>query len=295
MPFSGVNPRSAAIFGLIVGAAVAIIPMTGVRAGGLNIKTTHLVAIGICPPWKPVDTQACRRSVDAIEAALVERLGIDDRNVTTLVNAAATTEGLKAVFAGLSGLGADDRLIIYANMHAGALDPTAQVGPDNDLFVLWTKEKPAAVRFAVAEGDWIMASDFAGWVHALAAGEVIFILDACESGAVTPLFIEAHPLNDATRAEAVIVSAAASQFANFAADRSIALYSQQLAQSIAVGRGTFQQAADLAASQTHTAAIAICDPQKSAILQAGLDPLSCAQQPATHDPDALLTRIVLHD
>ena len=295
MFLSGVIPRSAAIFGLIVGAGAAVIPVTGVRAESQNIKTTHLMAIGICPPWKPVDTRACHRSVDAIEAALTERLGIDDRNVTTLVNAAATTEGLKAAFAGLSGLGADDRLIIYATMHAGALDPTAQVGADNDVFVLWTKEKPAAVRFAVAEGDWIMASDFAGWVHALAAGEVIFILDACESGAVTPLFIEAHPLNDATRPEAVVVSAAASQFANFAADRSIALYSQQLAQSIADGRGTFQQAADLAASQTHTAAVAICDPQKSAIEQAGLDPQSCAQQPTTHDPDALLTRIVLHD
>lgn len=295
MLFSGVSPRLAAVFGLIVGAAVAVIPMTGVRAEGIDTKTTHLMAIGICPPWKRLDTQACRRSVDAIEAALAERLDIDDRNVTTLVNAAATTEGLKAAFAGLSGLGANDRLIIYANMHAGALEPTAEAGPDNDVFVLWTKEKPAAIPFAVAEGDWIMASDFAGWVHALAAGEVIFILDACDSDAVTPLFIEAHPQNNANRAEAVIVSAAASQFANFTADRSVALYSQQLAQSIADGRGTFQQAADLAASRTHTAAIPICDLQKSALEQAGMDPLSCAQQPTTHDPDALLTRIVLHD
>ncbi|HTO29185.1 MAG TPA: hypothetical protein VL017_11395 [Devosia sp.] len=295
MRFSDTIGRLKTLCGLIVGVALTLAPIDGVRAESVDNKTTHLMAIGICPPWKRVDTQACRRSVDAIEAALAERLGIDKQNVTTLVNAPATTEGLRAAFARLSGLGANDRLIIYANLHAGALDPAAETGPGNDVFVLWTEEKPVALPFAVAEGDWIMASDFAGWVHDLAAGEVIFILDACESDAVTPLFIEAHPQNNANRAEAVIVSAAASQFANFAADRSIALYSQQLAQSIADGRGTFQQAADLAASRTHTAAIPICDLQKSALEQAGMDPQSCAQQPTTHDPDALLTRIVLHD
>lgn len=276
-------------------AAWAITPINAVRAEGIDIKTTHLMAIGICPPWKQQDAEACSRSVGVMETALAARLGIENENVTTLVNAAATTAGLKAAFADLSGLGSNDRLIIYANLHAGALDPTAEAGPDNDVFVLWTKKKPVAVPFAIAEGEWIMASDFAGWVHALAAGEVIFILDACESGAVLPLFIEAHPQNNAIRPEAVIVSAAADQFANFTADQSVALYSQQLAQTIAGGRGTFQQAAELAASLTHTAAITICDLHKSAMEQAGIDPLSCEQQPTAHDPDALLTRIVLRD
>ena len=253
------------------------------------------MAIGICPPWKPQDPEACRRSVDAVEAALSARLGIADKNVTTLLNAAATTEGLKAAFAGLSGLGPNDRLIIFANLHAGGLDPTAQVGPDNDVFVLWTRDKPAALQFAVAEGDWIMASDFAAWVHALPVGEVILILDACESGAVTPLFIDAHPSDDGSRPEAVIVSASADQFANFASDKSVALYSQQLAQTLASTRGTFQNAADLAAEQTHDAAIAICDLQKASLEQAGIDPSSCLQQPTTHDPGSLLNHIVLHD
>lgn len=281
--------------GLIVVAMAAIIPINFACAEEILKKTTHLMAIGICPPWKPQNPEACRRSVDAMESALTARLGIADKNVTTLLNAAATTEGLKAAFAGFSGLGPKDRLIIYANLHAGALDPTAQVGPDNDVFVLWTKDKPAALQFAVAEGDWIMASDFAAWVHALPVGEVILILDACESGAVTPLFIDAHPSDDGSRPEAVIVSASADQIANFSSDRSVALYSQQLAQTLASTEGTFGHAADLAAEQTHNAAIAICDLRKSSLEQAGVDPSSCRQQPTTHDPESLLTQIVLRD
>lgn len=295
MYFRGRIGRSIVTSGLVLSAAAVFIPINEARAENANGKTTHLMAIGICPPWKQQDAEACSRSVGAIEAAFSARLGIESANVTTLLNAAATTGGLKAAFAGFSDLGPNDRLIIYANLHAGALNPTAEAGPDNDVFVLWTEQRPVAVPFAVAEGDWIMASDFAGWVHALAAGEVIFILDACESGAVSPLFIEAHPQNNAIRPEAVIVSAAADQFANFTADKTVALYSQQLAQTIADGHGTFQQAADLAASQTHATAITICALQKSAMEQAGIDPLSCEQQPTTHDPDALLPAIVLRD
>lgn len=281
--------------GLIASAALTLLPACATAAENTDGKTNHLMAIGICPPWKPVDTEACARGVEAMTAALTVRLGIEQRNVTSLVNAAATTAGLKAAFAGFGKLGPNDRLIIYANLHSGALDPTAEAGPNNDVFVLWTKDKPVAVPFAIAEGDWIMASDFAGWVHALPAGEVVFILDACESGAVSPLFIQAHPQNDENRPEAVVVSAAANQFANFAPDQSIALYSQQLAASIATGGGTFQDAADRAALQTHSAAVTICDQQKSAMEQAGLDPLSCQQQPTTHDPDALLSQIVLQN
>lgn len=295
MHFFGGRRRPGKLFAIVAVAMTAIIPAKYSLAEDKFTEATHLMAIGICPPWKRQDAEACRRSVDSVEAAVTARLGIADENVTTLLNAAATTEGLKAAFAGLSSLGPNDRLIIYANLHAGALDPKAQVGPDNDVFVLWTKDKPAALQFAVAEGDWIMASDFAAWVHALPVGEVIFILDACESGAVTPLFIDAHPSDDGSRPEAVIVSASADQFANFTADKSVALYSQQLAQTLGSTKGTFRHAADLAAEQTHDAVIAICDLQKSSLEQAGIDPSSCLQQPTTHDPDALLTHMVLRD
>ena len=282
-------------FCLAASFAIALLPGGAAATDTVTGKTNHLMAIGICPPWKSVDTGACDRSVGAMTTALTARLGIQQSNVTSLVNAAATNAGLQAAFAELGALGPNDRLIIYANLHSGAIDPAAEAGPDNDVFVLWTQDRPAAVPFAIAEGDWIMASDFAGWVHALAAGEVILILDACESGAVSPLFIHAHPQNDEDRPEAVIVSASADQFANFTADQSIALFTQQLAQTIADGRGTLAQAADLAASQTHAAALPICALQTAAMLAAGIDPLSCQQQPVTHDPDALLSQITLQN
>ncbi|KAB0269217.1 hypothetical protein [Microvirga brassicacearum] len=107
---------------------------------------------------------------------------------------------------------------IFLNLHAGPISSHTAANPSDVVFVLWTDEKPVAAPFAVAKGDWMMATRFADLVHAIPAGEVIVILDTCEAGAVSPLFIDENPHDDERRPESVITSSGAGQFANFAAD-----------------------------------------------------------------------------
>ena len=255
--------------------------------------TTHLLAIGICPPWKPQPQEVCEQGVAAIAAALQARLGIADENVLSLVNSGATAEGLRKGVAQLQDLGPSDRLIIFANLHAGARIPGTMANADNDVFVLWTEEEPAAMPFALARGDWITASVFAGMIHSIPAGEIVMILDACESDAVSSLFVAAHPDNDHVRPEAVITSSRADQFANFNADVTMALFTQELAQALHSTEGSLLNAAEDAASRTAAAAIPICDAMSEQVIEDGFDPLSCRQQPVIHDPDELLHGMAL--
>lgn len=277
---------------MAVSLAVGLM-MASASASTAAGKTTHLLAIGICPAWKPQSPEVCKRDVETVSGALKTRLGLADDNIHLVINQQATAAGLKDAMARLDGLGPLDRLIIYANLHAGSLDRNKPAGPDNDVFILWTDEKPAVLAFAVAEGSWIQASDFAAWVHAIPAGEVVFMLDACESGAVTPLFIHDHPANDPARPDAVVTSAKSDQFANFAADQSMSLFSQTLAVTIGAASGTLGDAVAQASSATAEAAVPICDGMATDLKKYGLDPLSCRQQPTVHDPDGLLTQIPL--
>ncbi len=261
-----------------------------------NARTTHLLSIGICPPWKPQPTSACEKSVEATGKELVARLGIADKNWHKLLNADATTTGLYNKLAELSGkLGSDDRLIIYANLHAGSLDPSKPAGPDNDVFVLWSDEKPAVMAFAVAQGVWIEAKEFAGRVHQIPAGEVSLIMDACEAGAITPLFIDHHPEDDEARPEAVVTSAQFDQFANFSADKTMALYSQVLAKTLQSHEGPFSSVLQTVASQTSAAAVPICKTLSADLKKQGQDPTACNQQPAMHDPEDILPKLQLND
>jgi len=260
-----------------------------------SISQTHLLSIGICPPWKPQPASACEKSVEATGKELTQRLGIPDQNWHKLLNEQATTKGLFEKFAMLAEqIGPDDRLIIYANLHAGSLDPSKPAGPDNDVFVLWSEEKPEVMAFAVAQGLWIEASEFARHVHQVPAGEVIFIMDACESGAVIPLFIADHPKNDKVRPEAVVTSAKFDQFANFSADQSMALYSKIFAETLATHDGPFSDLLQATAKKTQEAAVPICDLLAADLKKNGLDPTSCRQQPITHDPDEILSKLELN-
>lgn len=277
-------------------AALIIIGVSSATAGNTPVQLeNHLLGIGICPPWKPQSPDVCARGVNGVVSGLVGRLGIAEANRHELINADATMAGLKAKFATLARtLDRKDRLIIYANLHAGALDTTRPAGPDNDVFVLWTEQKPQVIAFAVAEGAWIKAADFAALVHALPVGEVVFMLNACDSGAVDPLFIHQHPANDPGRPEAVVTSAKAGQFANFSADQKEALFSKTFAEVLSVYEGTMTGAVTEATQLTEKAALPICASQSQTISKLGLDPSSCNQQPTVHDPEGLLNNLELN-
>ncbi|WP_417684523.1 hypothetical protein [Roseibium sp.] len=259
-----------------------------------EITETHLLSIGICPPWKPHPSSTCTNSINSVGEGLIKRIGIRPENWHKLLNADATTAGLFETLDTLSReLGPTDRLIVHANLHAGSLDPSKPAGPGNDVFVLWSVEKPAVMAFAVAQGLWIQASEFAGRVHKIPAGEVVLILDACESGAVSPLFLNAHSDDDKARPEAVVTSAKADQLANVSADGTSALYSQILGNTLLSETGPFSRTLSVAASRVEASAIPICEKLAGDLKKFGLKPDACNQQPTQHDPDGILSRLQL--
>ncbi|WP_417667195.1 hypothetical protein [Roseibium sp.] len=277
------------------GLALAFFQLTAPAQAEPSVQNTHLLSIGICPPWKPQPASACEKSVEATGKGLTQRLGIPDQNWHKLLNEQATRKGLFEKLSDLSGiLGPDDRLIIYANLHAGSLDPSKPAGPDNDVFVLWSEEKPEVMAFAVAQGLWIEAKTFAGRVHRIPAGEVIVVMDSCEAGAVAPLFIDIHPDDDETRPEAVVTSAEFNQFANMSSDGSMALYSEMLGNVLKTQNGLLSDALSKAASLTETAAVPICKKQADALKKYGQASNACNQQPATHDPQNILSKLQLN-
>ncbi len=232
--------------------------------------------------------------MEIIAEGLTKRLAIAPENHHLLVNADATTEGLKKEMAALDAqLGSRDRLIIYANVHSGALDRTRPAGPENDVIVLWSEEKPEVLAFGVAEGILITAGDFASMVHKLPAGEVVVMFDACESGAITPLFLQNHPDDDPSRPEAVVTSAKSNQLANFAADGSMALFTEQFGLSLQSVKGELKDALEHAAAATEKAAIPICRKMTLEIEKLGFPADTCDQQPTIHDPNGIFAHMKL--
>ncbi|MBD1545312.1 hypothetical protein [Roseibium aggregatum] len=190
-------------------------------------------------------------------------------------------------------LGPTDRLIIYANVHSGAIDPSKPAGPGNDAIILWSEKKPEVRAFAVAGGVWITAAEFAGMVHKVPAGEVVVMFDACESGAITPLFLRNHPDDDPSRPEAVVTSAKFDQVANFAADGSMGLFTEQFGLSLQSTEGHLEDAVMRAVAATEKAAIPICRKKALELEKLGFRANSCDQQPTVHDPDGILAHMNL--
>jgi len=256
--------------------------------------TNNLLAISVCPPWKPAPPEVCINGINAVAGALSERLEIDSGNQHFLLNRQGTVNGLRAMTAELAKtLGPTDRLIVYANVHGGPIDAHEAATPANDVLVLWSEEKPKALAFAVAEEKWIMASEFARLVNGIPAAEIIVMIDACESAAASPLFFHKNPENDPARSTAVVVSAQSDQFAIYNESETLSLFTEEMSKSLAGFDGTLAGAVAEAAKATAKAAVPICDGQSAELQKLGLDPRACRQIPATHDPDGLLDRIPL--
>lgn len=254
-------------------------------------STTHILAIGVCPPWKNQPASICAKGVNGITKVMSDRFGIQQGNQHVLLNDKATTAATKAKIKELKlSIGANDRLIIYANLHAGAMDPSKPAGPDNDIFVFWSVEEPPATAFALAEQVWMQARDFASLILDIPAAEIIVFLDACESDAASSLLLHSHPDHAPSQLTAVVTSASATQAALFAADQSQALFTQQLNHSLSTSAGSLADAVSSAAKLTRSNATKICS---KTVKSSTPSLVSCGQTPVIHDPDHLLSKLSL--
>ena len=80
-------------------AAMALVAAVEPAVAGSGPRT-HLLAIGICLPWKTDGrvSPACANNVAAMKEAAGAAMRVADADIVTLLNAAATYEGLDEAF-----------------------------------------------------------------------------------------------------------------------------------------------------------------------------------------------------
>jgi hypothetical protein len=274
-------------------------------------RTTHLFAVGVCPPWKtaPGDpaltakwAASCRNDIQGVTDSLRRALSLDDANVTALIDEKATYE---TVVAGLTELAKKtqptDRIVIYLNTHGGEIDASYRgYGVTDEVFALYSEKEPANFSQAVVNGPWMTARALRDRIDAIPAEEIVIILESCHSGASFKDF--RYDLGGRYKPgwkgrEAVIYSSGADQVANFVETQDGALFTKTFAEVLAAqGEKTLADALQKARAETHRDIRKRClaGPYAGQTEIIRSDYLTyCTQQPDAFDPYGLLDDIKL--
>jgi hypothetical protein len=297
----------------MLGALPCMVANAAAQTGATETagKTTHLFAVGVCPPWKtaPGDPDltakwaaSCRNDVQLITGGLRKVLAIADANVTALIDEKASHG---AVVAGLAQLAQkvrpEDRVIIYLNTHGGEVDASYKgYGVKDEVFAFYSDKEPTDIRQAVAEGPWISARALRDKIDAIAAQEIILIVESCHSGASYDDF--RYDLGGRYKTgwkgrEAIIYSASSDQIANFAEGNDKALFTKTFAEILeARSEKTLSDAFQKARLETHRDIRKRCltgPYAKTMQINHAAYLTYCTQQPDVFDPYGLLDDIAL--
>jgi hypothetical protein len=293
-----------AIVSTLPGIVTAAIAQTPAR-------TTHLFAVGACPPWKtaPGDpaltakwAAGCRNDIQSLTDGLRRSLSLDDANITALIDEKATYD---AVVTGLTELAKKtqptDRIVIYLNTHGGEIDASYKgYGVTDEVFAFYSEKEPANFSQAAIKGPWMTARALRDRIDAIPAEEIVIILESCHSGASYKDF--RYDLGGRYKPgwkgrEAIIYSSGADQVANFVETQDGALFTKTFADIlVAQGEKTLGDAFQKARVETHRNIRKRCltGPYASKMEINHSDYLTyCTQQPDAFDPYGLLDDIQL--
>jgi hypothetical protein len=254
---------------------------SGLAATVTPVGKTHLLAVGICPPYRhDIPVEVCRNAVKAVVKEVGEALTIPKDNVVALVDEQATGPGFLAALADLGKrLTADDRLVLYLNAHGdsfglwadyyGAPGPIAAVNAQYDredyVLVFWTKEDPAVPALSLMQKEWLTVEEVVDAIEALPA-KVALILESCSSGKTFAGFHIAA--RDSERIDYMLLSAGPEQISNLNSGLTIPLFTEAFTQALDLPMvDTFGEAVGHARMTTVLHATALCAtmtvPQKS--------------------------------
>lgn len=266
---------------------IALALFLGLGAGSAQ-AATHLISIGICPPWKGMATTICSSSVDAMSTALAQRLSIPADNRHALLNEEATVAGLHSFLDGLPDFGADDRVVLYALMHNGSGVKGSAATAADDVMVFWSEDDPKITEFALAQGKWMKATDFAAAIHALGMGELVGVFDACESAALAHDVLHNAPENHNLRV-ATVASALSGQIANMNADLTAPLFSSELVPAFTRRDTPLVTLLQSVIENVAQDAVPLCA-KRAGEMRVGDGPTpNCNQTPILRDPTDLLS------
>lgn len=268
-------------------------------------EDTYIFAASACPPWKVKLLEkharhiadACRNDVRIFTTSVKEALSVPPGNITSLVDEQAAYDGFRQGLSDFSdNVPEDSRVILYLNFH-GEISGIDQNGePDDDeVLVLWTREKPFTTLSALSLEQWITAKELRRMMDSIDANEIVIVIDACHAGEAVPKILMKHGRGAEWKGhEAVMLSSKAGQLSYFTADGSRALFTSKLAESI-LSAPTLEAAIDKAAAET-TAYMQNETHQKECtamLSQLTHGKESCEQTPFAYDPAGLLPSIRL--
>lgn len=233
----------------------------------------HVLAIGVCPPYRThIPVEVCRNSTSSITQAFETHVGVSKDNITTLIDENSTGRNfLKTLDDYKNTLTSDDRLLVYLLMHGDAFSDWANYynatgwvsavsaplrEENDDVLVFWTKDEPTVPALALAEKDWLSASEIATALESVKA-KVSVILESCSSG----LFfagLSKHALPK-PNVDFVVTSSGPNQVSNFDPSLKVSLFTREFTTATQVPTvTTFGQAIEQARVTTTIHASAQC-------------------------------------
>ena len=300
---------------ILAGALAYLAVVFLATAAAASDRRTHLLAVGICPPWKTggQTSPACANNVAAIKKAIGPALGVNDADAHTLLDAEATYSGLDGALDRIATrAGPSDRVVLYFSVHGGALHQVADYRSelqhsgtfepihDTGVLMLWTLEQPFTTVSALEAKQWISGSDLARMIDRIEAAKLIILLDSCNAAIEFDAFASLDTATEKQR-RAIVASARSWQFANFDRSGSMALFTSNLAPAISAAASSFAEAIEAAADKTRADAKTLCP--GSAVVRSiekhyGVEQqvarLICEQTPVSRDPHGLLEAISLN-
>lgn len=240
---------------------------------------------------------ACRNDIEIFTEAAMKAFDVPPENIFTLLNQQATYQGLKEGISQFANhVPEDSRVIMLFNFHGDLTDavPDDTTG-DEEVLVLWTKEKPFTLLTAITLKQWVTAEALRGMIDGIRAKEIVIIIDACHSGGAIPEIMKRQGRESGwSGREAVIASSKADQFSYFTMDGTNAVFTSNLSEALRSGFPTLKTAFDRAAKETSKYVDNYKEKCEEMLRSLIHERQTCVQTPVDDDPTSLLTSIKLN-
>ncbi|WP_295557853.1 caspase family protein [uncultured Hyphomicrobium sp.] len=297
--------RSSAV-ALAAACVVAFASATSVPA---SPKTTHLLAMGACPPWKVIEgdpdatrqmAESCKNDVNAIVSAVKTSLAVDPANITIRLDPDATSKGVREALQTLDKRAKrEDRVVIYFNFHGGNVDANYNgYDIEDEILAMYTAKEPEDFKHATMSGDWMTMKSVRDLVNEIDAEEIVLIFEVCEVSSGLKNFrynFARRQQRDWVGREAVIFTSRGDQAATFNEEGSLALFTELFSKGLESAKsGNLRDVFEQAAIDTHRSRRATCmkDENLATLYDNRFVYLdACTQLPSAYDPYGLLDDI----
>jgi hypothetical protein len=255
-------------------------------ANRIDPASIYVLAIGACPPWRPI--KVCRHDVMQFAEAARDLMGVPANQITTLVNEQATADGVRMAIAELrSSMPRGSAVVAYYIGHGMLMPKGGKAGAEaEETLLLWSDSFPFAALYAVQASIWMTGSELGRLIATLPAASTLVILDTCEAAGANGAVLSQPALRKGEQI-ALMSSSRAHEIAF--ADLTSAVFTRNLVEAMRT-TSTMHDAFLEAQQETEAEAALRCE---AATVSGALGEVCTPQDPTLVDPSGLTQRIVL--